>query len=69
MTDTVSYDEHKAFLKRQREGALAEYAGFANASVYDEISTNYYDDPHMQARYELGFRYGKAMLRQGEGVS
>lgn len=66
MTDTVSYDEHKAFLKRQREGALAEYAGFMNAQIFDEIVTTYSTNPRIQARYEMGFENGKVMLMAGK---
>lgn len=67
MTDAVTYEEHKAFLNRQVDGALAEYAGFMNAQIFDEIVTTYSSDPRLQARYALGFENGKALLRHGGG--
>lgn len=69
MTDAVTYDEHKAFLNRQVFGAKAEYAGFMDARIFDEIPECYSPDPRIQARYEMGFENGKAMLATKREVS
>ena len=59
---SVTYDEHKAWLIRSREGFQAELEGFTSASYATEPPPFYVHEPVLRARFELGFRNGKAML-------
>ena len=60
----VTYDEHKAWLMRSREGFQAELAGFDAASYATEPPPFYVEDAALRERFELGFKNGKAMLMQ-----
>jgi hypothetical protein len=63
----VTYDEHKAWLIRSREGFQAELEGFVAASYANEPPPFYVHDPVMRERFELGFGNGKVMLGKKEG--
>lgn len=61
---SVSYEEHLAFLERQIEGALWEKRGFVDAKL--TISPVLPDDPYQCVRYKQGFYSGQAKLMVAE---
>lgn len=61
---SVTYDEHKAWLIRSREGFRAELEGFTAASYAEEPPPFYVHDPGLRERFELGFGNGKVMLKR-----
>lgn len=61
----ITYDQHREFLEHVAEGAQAELMGFRHAQEYDHAPM-YSGRKLLQARYELGFRDGKAKMLQDE---
>lgn len=61
---TVSYDEHKAFLDKQVDGAIWERRGFVDAKIL--TSPVLPDGEYEATRYKQGYYAGqiKLMLEQ-----
>jgi len=57
---TVSYDEHQRWLEKESAMMDAELIGFLDAKVFAAPRTGLYLSAPFQARYEKGFREGKA---------
>ncbi len=60
----ISYDEHRAFLKRQVALAEAEFVGFLQSQCGELVT--YSPDPDAQRRFERGYQDGKAKKIQDE---
>lgn len=72
--DEMTYDEHLEFLIRQERGARAERQGFLDAKSFKDWTkpVTFTKDEKEQARYNMGWENGKAMLtcaEAQEGVS
>jgi hypothetical protein len=62
----ITYEQHFQFLDRVRRTAQAEFDGFTQASYAVYPTSNYSDNPRIQAVYEQGFRDGLAKLAQDQ---
>ena len=61
----MTYEEGKEIRLRWIEGSLAEYAGFCDAALPEELHSKYADD-YRTRRHASGLADGLAMKRQSE---
>ena len=58
----ISYDDHKEWLRHERDGMEAEYEGYCAAQAHPDHILHWSPQGRIQGRFERGYADGKAKL-------